>query len=95
MGGMAHLFVSGLNSHLSTFRDAKRSNWYNPGHSVGFSRAPLGQNLPGSGRSVGVHFHPLLGPTLAIVCLSQGQSAQNKTRSEGALLERAVQGRLG
>lgn len=88
--------VSGLNSHLSTFRDPKRSNWYSPGHSVGFSRAPPGQNLPWSGRSVGVHFiNPLLGPTLAIVCLLEGESAQKETRSESALLERAVQGRSG
>lgn len=85
---MARLCVSGLNSHLGTFRDPKRSNWYSPGHSVGFSRAPLGQNLPGSGRSVGVHFDPLLGPTLAIVCLLEGESAQKETRSGSALLER-------
>lgn len=57
--------VLGLNSHLSKFRDPKRSNWYSPGHSVGFSRAPLGQNLAGLGRSVGVNFDPLLRITLA------------------------------
>lgn len=65
--------ASGLKAHLGTSRDAKRSNWYSPGHSVGFSRAPPGQNLAGSGRSVGVNLNPLLGATLAIVCLAEAR----------------------
>lgn len=85
--------VSGLNSHLSTSRDPKRSNWYSPGHSVGFGRAPPGQNLAGSGRSVGVNFDPLLRTTLAILCLLEGESGQKQARSKTTLSERAVQGR--
>lgn len=76
--------VSGLNSHLSTFRDPKRSNWYSPGHSVGFSSAPLGQNLAGSGRSVGVNFDPLLGTTLAILCLLERENQPRRRLGQKA-----------